>query len=53
MKQFHVLADALGLEPGEMLSDYCREWVESTKRRALGLQGVSLDLAPATEPAGE
>lgn len=34
-RQFFQLAEALGLNPVEMLEEHCRDWVETTRRRAL------------------
>lgn len=48
VRQFHQLADALGLNPAEMIETFCREWVEKVRRRAL--EG---ETTPAREPAGE
>lgn len=33
--QFRALSSALGLNPDAMLETFCRDWVETTKSRAL------------------
>lgn len=40
-EQFRSLAGALGLDPDEMLERYCREWVETTRTRALNANPVA------------
>lgn len=49
-KQFFALAEALGLDPMQMLTDFCRGWVEDTRRKALGAR---LDISKSETPAGE
>lgn len=34
-RQFFQLAEALGLNPVEMIELHCRSWVETTRARAL------------------
>lgn len=36
-EQFRALGSALGLDPDEMLEEHCRQWVESTRTRALAV----------------
>lgn len=33
--KFRLLTAALGLDPDEMLEQWCRDWVETTRKRAL------------------
>jgi hypothetical protein len=34
-EQFFKLAEVLGKNPEEMITAYCRDWVEKTRERAL------------------
>jgi hypothetical protein len=47
LKQFYQLAEALGLNPDDMLAEHCRQWVENVRAKALG------EVKPSEAPAGE